>query len=112
MTPHDTQSLVGTPSSAHGEGDEWIGAERIKLTGLASGCAVAFAGSVVTCALLVMNGALVMALLATAATGGVNWLQEKPSLSQFILFSLPIFLTIVQWMMIDTLRWILRRRKS
>ena len=112
MNPDDAQSALDHAPPDHTEDEEWIGAKQIGLTKLASGCVLTMAGAVVTCCLLVMNGAFIMALLATAAAGGVNWLDEKPSLSQFILFSAPILLTVVQWILIDTLRWILRRRRS
>lgn len=69
-----------------------------------------FCSAVVTCCLLVLNGALVMALLAAMAAAGVEWVKNEPA-SQFVLFSGPICLAIVQWLMIDTLRGIIRRHR-
>jgi len=63
-----------------------------------------------SCVFLVINGAFVMALLSVAASGGAQWIENE-KLSQFLLFGLPIALLIVQWRLIDTLRWILRRRQ-
>ncbi len=90
--------------------DQWIGAKQFELAGLAGGCVMTFGSAVVTCCLLVLNGALVMAILAAISATGVEWVKNEQA-SQFVLFAGPICLTIVQWMMIDTLRGILRRQR-
>ena len=89
--------------------EEWIGAQRFEITDIAGGCLVSTFSAVLSCFLLLINGAIVMALLSVAASGGAEWIQNE-KLSQFLLFCLPITLLIVQWWLIDTLRWILRRR--
>lgn len=91
--------------------DEWIGAKRFELTDLAGGCVVATSSAVVSCVLLVINGAFVMALLSVVAGSGQAWISNE-KLSQFLLFSCPVLLLFIQWWLIDTLRWILRKRSS
>jgi len=90
--------------------DESIGAQRIEITEIAGGCLVSSFSAVLSCVFLVINGAIVMAFLSVAASGGAEWIQNE-KLSQFLLFGLPVALLIVQWRLIDTLRWILRRRR-
>ncbi|TWU18688.1 hypothetical protein [Allorhodopirellula heiligendammensis] len=99
-----------SPRPAMGESDPWIGAKQFEWTGLAGGCLMTSGSAVLTCCLLILDGALVMAVLAAMAAGGVQWVNNEQA-SQFLLFSGPICLTIVQWLMIDTLRGIVRRQR-
>lgn len=92
------------------DAERWIGAKQFGLAGFAGGCLMTFGSAVVTCSLLILNGALVMAVLAAMSATGVRWV-EKERASQFALFAGPICLAIMQWMMIDTLRGILRRQR-
>lgn len=94
----------------HVGSDEWIGAQQFEVTDIAGGCMASTFSAVLSCFLLVINGAFVMALLSVAGASGVDWIKFE-KVSQFILFSLPIAFLIVQWWLIDTLRWILRRRR-
>ncbi|WP_404309203.1 hypothetical protein [Neorhodopirellula lusitana] len=87
----------------------YIGAKHFEITDIAGGCIMVFASGAISCVLLVINGAFVMALLSAFAAGGARWVENE-KFSQFLLFSLPVALLIVQWYLIDTLRWILRRR--
>jgi len=95
----------------HPAADEWIGAKQFEVTDIAGGCLMISVSAVVSCGLLVINGGLVMAILSAIAAGGVNWVQNE-KFSQFVLFAAPIGLLILQWMLLDTLRWIIRRRKK
>ncbi|MBB3207654.1 hypothetical protein FHS27_003479 [Rhodopirellula rubra] len=110
MNPDDAQSPLDHAFPPHHESEEWIGAKKIDVTDLAGGCLATFVSAAITSCLLILNGALVMAMLSTAAAAGVEWV-EGPRMSQFILFSAPILLVILQWMMIDTLRRILHKRR-
>ncbi|MFG0289711.1 MAG: hypothetical protein ACF8CQ_16140 [Rhodopirellula sp. JB044] len=110
MNPDDAQSHLDHHFPSHHESEEWIGAKKIELPVLAGGCLATLLSAVITSGLLVANGALVMALLSTAAAAGVEWVKGE-RLSQFILFAAPIALVILQWMMIDTVRRILHKRR-
>jgi len=109
MNPDDAQSSFEHSFPPHAEADEWIGAKQTELSDLAGGCLAIGGSAFVTTCLLVMNGALVMALLTTASAARVPF-SDNPKAGQFILFSVPILLTVIQWKLIDTLRRILRRR--
>lgn len=78
---------------------------------MTAGCLMAFGSAVVTCGLLFINGSFVMALLTAFAASGPSW-ARKPEVSQFILFSMPVVLVVVQWMMIDYVRRRFRQRPS
>lgn len=75
---------------------------------LAAGCLASLASAALTCLLLFVNGSLVMALLVAAAGWGLPWVRN-PQVSQFLLFSLPVVLTIIQWIAIDYVRTRFRR---
>jgi hypothetical protein len=94
----------------HVGSDEWIGAKHFEVTDIAGGCITATTSALLSCLLLVINGAFVMALLSVVAASGQNWITNE-KLSQFLLFSVPVILLLIQWWLIDTLRWILRRRQ-
>lgn len=104
-------SSAGSGTTNHNQvgSDEWIGAKRFELTDVAGGCVVATASAVISCVLLVINGAFIMALLSVVAGSGQAWITNE-KLSQFLLFSCPVLLLFIQWWLIDTLRWILRKR--
>lgn len=102
--PFDPASRLAAVDS-----DQWIGAKQFEWSGLAGGCLMSLGSAVVTCCLLVLNGALVMGILAAMAATGVDWVKNN-SANQFALFAGPICLAIIQWFMIDTLRGILRRQ--
>lgn len=92
------------------EGDQWIGAKQFEWSGLAGGCLMSFGSAMVTCCLLVLNGAVIMGTLAAMAASGVNWVKNEHA-HQFVLFAGPIFLAVIEWFMIDTVRGILRRQR-
>lgn len=64
-----------------------------------------------SCGLLLINGAFVMACLSALSAAGVPWFQSEEA-SQFILFGGPVALLIIQWMMLDYLRFLWRRRQA
>ncbi|MCM2374398.1 hypothetical protein [Aporhodopirellula aestuarii] len=111
MNPDEAQSTLEHGFPPHHESEEWIGAKHIELTDLAGGCLMTLSSAAITCFLLTLNGALVLALMSTAAAAGVEWVNGE-RIGQFILFAAPISLAVGQWMMLDTLRRILRRRKK
>ena len=76
---------------------------------LATGCLLALGSALLTCLMLFINGSLVMGILTALASSGPPWLAGE-KFRQFALFSLPVLLAIVQWMMIDYLRTRLSRR--
>lgn len=67
------------------------------------GCGLALASALVTSLLLFVNGALVIGILAVFARSGPSWASNR-ELSQFLLFTLPVALVVVQWIMIDYVR--------
>lgn len=69
----------------------------------ATGCLLALGSALLTCLMLFINGSLVMGILAALATTGPAFLSDE-RFRQFVLFSLPVLLAIVQWMMIDYVR--------
>lgn len=101
----------GTSNPKQVGSDEWIGAKQFELTDVAGGCVVTTASAAFSCVLLVINGAFTMALLSVVAGSGQSWITNE-KLSQFLLFSCPVLLLFVQWWLIDTLRWILRKRSA
>ena len=103
-------SLGPLPSDSAIDGpDELIGSTQFEVSDIAGGCIMVSGSALISCGLLILNGAFVMALLSAIAASGSKWLEGE-KLSQFLLFSLPLALLIVQWYLIDTARWILRRR--
>ena len=113
MNPDEPPLRLDHPPHPVADAEEWIGAKRMEISDLAGGCLVTSGSALVTFVLLVLNGALVMAVLATLSAAGVQLIQDQGAMekaSQFVLFAAPIMLTVLQWKMIDTLRWILRRR--
>jgi len=91
-------------------GSERIGGSRFGVSDVAGGCLLAMGSTAISCGLLVINGALVMAVLATLSAAGVPWVRND-QVSQFLLFSIPVALLIVQWMMIDYVRHIVRKNR-
>ncbi|MEE2935070.1 MAG: hypothetical protein VYA84_03635 [Planctomycetota bacterium] len=76
-----------------------------------AGCLIATGSAVLTGFLLFINGSLVMAVLTALAQSGPEWIS-KPAFSQFMLFAMPVFLVVIEWMMIDYVRTRLRKRPS
>lgn len=80
-------------------------------TTLLAGCLMTLVSASITGLLLFLNGSLVMALLTAFSASGPSW-AKKPAFSQFVLFSLPVALVVIQWMMIDYLRTRFRSRAT
>lgn len=78
---------------------------------MTAGCLMALGSAVVTCVLLFVNGSLVLAMLTAFSSSGPSWVR-KPEFSQFMLFSMPVVLVVVQWMMIDYVRTRFSQRSS
>ena len=78
---------------------------------IAGGCLLAIGSALVTCLMLFINGSLVLAILSAVASAGPAWLSNR-RFAQFMLFSLPVLLAVVQWMMIDYVRTRFRHRSS
>ncbi|MEM9364964.1 MAG: hypothetical protein AAGD07_03135 [Planctomycetota bacterium] len=108
MSPTKQAMDASVRSIAEPESASPSNLNRIGPTEITGGCLLALGSAVVSCVLLLVNGAFVMALLAAFAAGGVAWITN-PKVSQFLLFSLPVAMLVVQWMMIDYLRWLIRR---
>ena len=108
LNPTKRTAVSSAATSLETESDSPSNLNRIGPTDLAGGCLLAVGSAVISCVLLLVNGAFVMALLAAFAAGGVEWIRN-PKVSQFFLFSMPVALLVVQWMMIDYLRWLIRR---
>lgn len=80
---------------------------------LATGCLLTMASALLTCLMLFINGSLVMAILV-AVNEVVPAQFRYPQLFQFLLFSMPVILAALQWMMIDYVRtrFSLSRRRA
>ncbi len=72
------------------------------------GCAATLGSVVVTCLLLFFNASFVMALLTAAESKFPIWAKNAEA-SQFILFTTPLVLVVLQWMFIDYARSRFRR---
>ena len=68
-----------------------------------AGCLSAIISASVTAVMLLVNGALVLAVLAVVGGPDDSWIRDK-RVSQFLLYTLPVGLVIAQWMMIDYVR--------
>ena len=77
---------------------------------VAAGCLQTLASAAVTCALLFVNGSLVMAILTAIAKTGPPWVSDT-RFSQFVLFAVPVLLAILQWKMFDYVRLKLRPKR-
>lgn len=71
------------------------------------GCLAVTGSAVLSCVLLLVNAALMMAILAAAEAAGVVWMQTEGA-AQLVLFAGPVAVLIIQWMMIDYLRAFVR----
>lgn len=67
------------------------------------GCLMALMSAFTTCLMLFVNGSIVWACLTVLAAQGLSW-ANHPSISQFLLFVLPVLLCLVQWRLIDYVR--------
>jgi hypothetical protein len=79
--------------------------------GQAAGCLAACGSALLTGFLLFLNGGVVLAALNALSSGEFVFLRNE-SFSQFVVLIGPVFLVIVQWMMIDYLRTRLLRRRT
>lgn len=61
--------------------------------------------------LLFVNGSLVLAILSAMSSNDVPYIG-KPEISQFLLFSMPLGMVVVQWLMFDYVRERLSTRGS
>jgi hypothetical protein len=75
-----------------------------------AGCLYAFSSAIVTCVLLFLNGAIVMAFLRAVANSGAQW-ARNPRIMQFLLLLIPVILVVLQWMLLDYLRCRFRRTR-
>ncbi len=75
---------------------------------VSAGCVFSIASALLTSLMLFINGSLVMAILTAMQRAGLTWIAS-PQLSQFLLFTIPVVLMIVQWLMIDYVRTRMRR---
>ncbi|MEM6978717.1 MAG: hypothetical protein AAF539_03550 [Planctomycetota bacterium] len=67
------------------------------------GCLTTLGSALISCVLLVINGALVLATITASTAAGAVWL-EQINVAQFLLFTLPVALLVIEWMMIDYVR--------
>lgn len=68
-----------------------------------TGCIFAIGSALLTSLMLFINGSLVMAIITAMQRSGLAWMGN-PEFSQFLLFTVPVALVIVQWLMIDYVR--------
>ncbi|TWU06406.1 hypothetical protein [Stieleria varia] len=76
----------------------------------AIGCFFALVVAFVTAVLLLLNGSLVLALLNRVAKDLPMWMR-RPGFLQFALFSLPVVLVVLEWILFDYLRSLFRKRE-
>lgn len=77
----------------------------------AAGCVFALTVALVTGILLLLNGALVLALLKQTSNQLPQFVR-KPQILQFLLFFLPVVLAVAEWILLDAIRALFRRRES
>jgi hypothetical protein len=70
---------------------------------LTGGCLMSVGSAAITGLLLFLNGSFVLAVISALAKAGFEAIAD-PSFSQFLLFTIPILMVIVQWYMIDYVR--------
>jgi hypothetical protein len=70
---------------------------------LTGGCLMSASSAVVTGLLLFLNGSFVLAILSAFKKAGFE-VAANPSFSQFLLFTIPILMVVIQWYMIDYVR--------
>ncbi|NNE00031.1 MAG: hypothetical protein HKN47_22150 [Pirellulaceae bacterium] len=80
-------------------------------TGVLPGCLFALTSALVTCAMLFVNGSLVLAFLKAFSKSGFQWARE-PGVMQFLLLLIPVLLVVIQWKMIDYIRGRFRRYRD
>ncbi|QDT06100.1 hypothetical protein K227x_45070 [Rubripirellula lacrimiformis] len=78
---------------------------------VSAGCVFALGSALITSLMLFVNGSLVMAVISAMQRSGPDWANHA-QLSQFLLYTLPVVLVVIEWMMIDYLRTRFSRRRS
>jgi len=82
--------------------------EPLQTSGCFTGCFYVLGVAAMACLLLFINGGMVMAFFEAATETGPRWLRNK-QLMQFTLFVAPVVLLILQWMIFDFVRRVLRK---
>ncbi|TWT76566.1 hypothetical protein CA13_70610 [Planctomycetes bacterium CA13] len=72
------------------------------------GCLATLGSVSVTCVLLFLNASFVMAVMKLIEPQFPSWM-DRPGTNQFLLFSIPVVLVVVEWMLIDYARGRFRR---
>lgn len=75
------------------------------------GASSAFLSALLTALLLLVNGSLTLILMESLVDAGPDWIYRK-GLMQFALFTFPLFMVVVQWIVWDFVRGLLTREKS
>ena len=68
-----------------------------------AGCAIGIGSALFTCLLLYLNGSLVLAVVSALKQPEGNWLDDE-RVVQCVLFTVPVILVVIEWMMIDYVR--------
>lgn len=84
---------------------------RIGFFGALTSLVFALVTATVTAVMLLVNGSLVLVALRESSTLGPSWLH-RPQILQFILFSVPIAMVILEWMLWDVFRGLLSFRST
>ena len=69
---------------------------------LSAGIVSALVSALITAALLLINGALVMVALGSVNAVTPPWMA-RDGILQFLLFSIPLVLVVIEWMIWDVL---------
>ena len=72
----------------------------IRLPAAAAGCLYALLIAVVTAALLLVNGSIVLVMVQAFAQSGFA-LAARKDLAQVLLLALPVLMVVVQWKLIE-----------
>ncbi|MEM6690865.1 MAG: hypothetical protein AAF664_15640 [Planctomycetota bacterium] len=97
--------------SQHEEISEESISTEVTRSVVAAGCFAAIISAVVTGVLLFVNGSLVLAAWLSFRPVGDEW-YSKREFGQFLIYSVPLGLVVIQWMMIDYVRMRLRFKSS
>ncbi len=83
--------------------------ELPQAAGCFSGCLYVLGVTLVACTLLFINGGMVLALFRSLSDSLPSFFSNQ-RMVQFVLFVAPVLLLVLQWMVVDVVMRVIRRR--
>lgn len=99
------------PVSDNGLADHVVAAKRPGIAAYVAAAATALFSAGVTALMLLINGSLVLVVMSAFSSAGPDW-SHRPGFLQFVLFSAPLALAVLQWMLWDLISGFLSRRRD